>query len=252
VIPSFAGITWEPNIHGGIVVLLAILILPGTVYLVLATNAGARLGFLLALTGFFGWMSIMGVVWWVYGIGPKGREPEWKVQEVVTRSIVNARTPDIAGFPRGWERVELDNPDTTEAVAAADPVLVPPAGATGPKYFESGGYLTIGAFQDGGERHGPFDVLNFRPFNLWHTPHYFVLQVQRSIQATAQPGEAPPAPRADPRAPLVSVVMLRDQGALRVPPATVALFSLVMFGVCANTLHRRDKEAMRLRAEAAT
>jgi hypothetical protein len=247
-----AGITWEPQIHGWVVVLLSILILPGTVYLVLATNTGARLGFLLAVTGFFGWMSIMGIVWWVYGIGPKGRAPEWKAKEVVVGSPANANTRQLLAFPRGWETVKLDDPAATEALAAADPVLVPPAGSTGRQYFESGGYITVNAYEHGGERRGPFNVLNFRPFNLWHTPHYFVLEVRKAIQAEAVAGEAPPPPRPDPSAAPVSVVLLRDLGSLRLEPAAIAIFSLVMFGVCANTLHRRDKIAMAARAEATT
>ena len=32
-------------------------------------TSASRLGFLLALTGLFGWMTIMGLVWWIYGIG---------------------------------------------------------------------------------------------------------------------------------------------------------------------------------------
>jgi len=56
-----AGISWDPNIRGALVVLTAIVLLPGTVYMVLATDTGARLGLLLALTGLFGWMSIMGM-----------------------------------------------------------------------------------------------------------------------------------------------------------------------------------------------
>ena len=207
-----AGITWEPNIHGGLVVLTAIIILPGTVYLVLATNTGARLGFLLALTGFFGWMSIMGVVWWVYGIGPKGRAPEWKAKEVVVSSLANACTSDVAGFPNGWEKLALEDPATTEALAAGDPILVPPAGEPGPKFFDAGGYVTTGAFQKGGERHGPFNVLNFRPFNLWHTPHFFVLQVERSVKVETVAGQAAPTPRADRNAPVISVIMVRDLG----------------------------------------
>ena len=44
----------------------------GSVYLMLATNTGCRLGFLLALTGLIGWMMIMGLVWTMYGIGYQG------------------------------------------------------------------------------------------------------------------------------------------------------------------------------------
>jgi hypothetical protein len=247
-----AGISWEPNIRGALVVLTAVVLLPGTVYMVLATDTGARLGLLLALTGLFGWMSIMGVTWWVYGIGLKGPAPEWKAKEVVEGSLANARTPAVARFPSGWRQLPLEDPQTTEALAAADPVLVPPAGKPGRKYFDAGGYVTVGAFSTGGERYGPFHLLNFRPFNIFHEPHFLVLQVQRSFTPEALPGQAAAAPRASPSAPVVSVILVRDLGAVRREPALVALSSLALFGVCASALHRRDKEAMTARAEVTT
>ena len=246
-----AGITWDPNIRGALVVLTAIVLLPGTVYMVLATDVGARLGLLLALTGLFGWMSIMGITWWVYGIGLKGPPAEWKAKEVVVGNVANARTPALAGFPGGWKQLALEDKETTEALAAADPILVPPAGEPGRKYFETGGYVVVGAYDIGGKRYGPLN-LNFRPFNLWHTPHYLVLQVQRSFKPEVLPGQSAAAPRPAPGAPVVSVILVRDLGALRREPALVALSSLALFSVCASTLHRRDKEAMRVRAEVTT
>ena len=247
-----AGISWEPNIRGALVVLTAFVLLPGTVYMVLATDTGARLGLLLALTGLFGWMSIMGVTWWVYGIGLKGPAPEWKAKEVVEGSLANARAPEAARFPSGWRQLPLEDPQTTEALAAADPILVPPAGQPGRKYFEPGGYVTVGAFSTGGERYGPFHLLNFRPFNVFHEPHLLVLQMQRSFTPPALPGQAAAAPRPDPNAPVVSVILVRDLGAVRREPALVAVSSLALFAVCASALHRRDKEAMKARAEVTT
>ena len=41
-----------------------------------------RLGFLLALTGLMGWMTIMGLVWSMYGIGKQGPAATWKVQDL--------------------------------------------------------------------------------------------------------------------------------------------------------------------------
>jgi hypothetical protein len=247
-----AGISWDPNIRGALVVLTAVILLPGTVYMVLATDTGARLGLLLALTGLFGWMSIMGITWWVYGIGLKGPAPVWKVKEVVQGSLANASTPAVAGFPRNWKQLALEDKEATEALAATDPVLVPPAGEPGRKYFDAGGYITVGAFDTGGERYGPFHLLNFRPFNLWHEPHFFVLQVQRSFKPDALPGQTAAVSRPAPDAPVVSVVLVRDLGSLRRQPAIVALSSIALFSVCASTLHRRDKEAMKARAEVTT
>ncbi len=67
------GIAFDPTIRGWLVVLTGVAILMGSVWLILSTNSGVRMGTLLALTGFFGWMAIMGFTWWLYGIGWNGR-----------------------------------------------------------------------------------------------------------------------------------------------------------------------------------
>ena len=46
-----AGIAWNPGIRGILSVLVGVVVLMGSVWLLLASNVGARLGMLLALTG---------------------------------------------------------------------------------------------------------------------------------------------------------------------------------------------------------
>jgi hypothetical protein len=75
--------TWDPGFRGILTVALASTILLGSVWLIVATNTGSRLGLLIALTGFCGWMTVMGVVWSMYGIGWKGKTPSWEVVDVV-------------------------------------------------------------------------------------------------------------------------------------------------------------------------
>jgi hypothetical protein len=79
-----AGISWDPEIRGILSVLVGVVVLMGSVYLLLGTNVGNRLGFLLAVTGFFGWMVIMGLFWWIQpsATGPAGQAPAWVVTEV--------------------------------------------------------------------------------------------------------------------------------------------------------------------------
>jgi len=62
-------IGWEPEIRGILTVIIGTVALCGSVYLLLGTNIGVRLGFLVALAGLFGWMASMGAIWWAYGIG---------------------------------------------------------------------------------------------------------------------------------------------------------------------------------------
>jgi hypothetical protein len=81
-----AGLDWDVTIRGIAVVLTGTAVLMGSVWLLLATNTGARLGTLLALAGFFGWMVCMGIIWWLFGgggvIGWQGTPPSWKVLEI--------------------------------------------------------------------------------------------------------------------------------------------------------------------------
>ena len=66
---------------------------------------------------------------------------------------------------------------------------------------------------------------------------------------TNLPGTAPQIPVVDEDEPIVSIVMIRNLGNLRVLPAMVTIGSLLIFmGLC-YMLHERDKELMRRRAE---
>ena len=81
---SLAGIAWDPQIRGFLAVLVGVVVLMGSVYLLLGTNLGARLGFLVAISAIFGWCTLMGVTWWVYGnIGMLGEARHWEVEEIV-------------------------------------------------------------------------------------------------------------------------------------------------------------------------
>lgn len=89
------GISWEPEIRGALVVLVGGTVLFGSVWLLLTTNIGNRLGALNALAGFFGWMFILGLIWWVYGFGLIGNAPSWQPKEVVFGSLSTATTASV-------------------------------------------------------------------------------------------------------------------------------------------------------------
>ncbi len=78
-----AGLAWDPEIRGFLAVLTGVVVLMGSVWLLVVTNSGVRLGTLIALAGFFGWMTIMGSIWWIYGIGYAGDAPTWEQVEIV-------------------------------------------------------------------------------------------------------------------------------------------------------------------------
>ena len=74
---SLLAIGWEPELRGLLTVIIGVVVLMGSIYMIMATNMGSRLSFLVTLTGLMGWMALMGATWWIYGIGLKGPEPSW-------------------------------------------------------------------------------------------------------------------------------------------------------------------------------
>lgn len=237
----FSALSWNPEIKGGLYVLLAVLILPGSVYLVLATDTGARLGFQLAAAGLSGFMVLMGAIWWVYGIGPIGPGPTWRPVEVVSGDPSRSGVEVLEDYPDGWRPVDVSDPQVADAQPVVDGALT---GDEGGVFRSAAEYVLVGAGAAGGETYSPLGLPDVRPINIFHKPHYLVVQVQPVVEQEAVPGAAPPVPRADPAAPVYSVLLLRDLGSLRLNPAVATIASALIFGLLVFQLHTRDKEAM--------
>ena len=240
-------LTWEPQVKGALYVVIALVVLPGSCYLLLATNTGARLGFQLAAAGFFGFMVIMGVVWWVYGIGPQGPTPTWKPASIVTGDLARASAPALEDFPKSWEKLEITDPAVADSQPVVDAELVGEAGGDKKRFASSSDFLVVAAYKKGGDTYGPLG-LNFRPLNVFHKPHYLMVQVQQTLEKEAVAGQPAPRPEVDPAATPVAVMLLRDLGAQRRNPAVATLSSLLIFGLLVYQLHTRDKELMAARS----
>lgn len=245
-------LSWEPNVKGGLFVLIAVVVLCGSAQLLLSTNMGSRLGFQLAAAGLFGWFVILGSVWWVYGSGPKGPDPTWKPQLLATGNPAagvtesNAGAKALEGFPNGWKKLELTDPEVADAQPVADLALT--GGEGGTKLFSSPtDYLPVAGYTKGGEDYGPFG-LKTRPLDVFHKPHFLMIQVAPVAKQEAVSGQAAPKPKVDPSAQPVSVVLLRDLGKRRLHTAVFTIASLLVFGLLVNQLHVRDKEAMAKRS----
>jgi hypothetical protein len=235
-------LTWEPQVKGGLYVLLAVLILPGSVYMLLATNTGARLGFQLAAAGLSGFMVIIGITWWMYGIGPQGPSPTWKGRTIVTGEPTASRAEILADFPDGWEKLEITDPEVADAQPVVDGELT--GQGAGGAFKSASEYIVVGAAERGGETYAPLGLPAIRPIDILHKPHYLVVQVQPVIQQETVPGAAPPRPTADTNAPVYTVLLLRDLGHKRLNPAVATISSAMIFGLLVYQLHTRDKEAM--------
>jgi hypothetical protein len=238
------GLTWNPQVRGGLYVFLAVVILCGSGFLILSTNLGGRLGFQVAAAGLTGFLTIIGSVWWVYGIGPKGQPPTWVPRFEIQGDLGQTGGDILNGFPRDWKKLELSDPAVADALPVADTSLT----AAG-MFKSSADFLPVAAIEKGGETYGPFGVFNFRPLNLFHKTHYLIIQVQAVVAQETVPGAAPPRPTVDPNAVPVSVVMVRNLGSLRLNPGVFTLAVGLLFGLLVYQLHTRDKELMALRAK---
>ena len=126
-------VTWDPVLTGYLAVIISVGVLCGSVYLLLATNLGVRLGFLVAWTGLWGWMLLMSLVWWVFGIGWIGSPPGWNVTHVTNypATVLIDEVQQLAAFrvdqpPPGWiEIVVKDTKDDDEKKESSDEIVDP-------------------------------------------------------------------------------------------------------------------------------
>ena len=113
---TLAGITFDLEIRGLLVVGTAVVVLIGSIWLIIATNSGIRHATLVTLAGLMGWMAILGGAWWMYGSGWKGADPSWQtvdinVGDLGASGILEARDlPDPDDLMSAYEMV-VDSED---------------------------------------------------------------------------------------------------------------------------------------------
>lgn len=243
-------IEWSPGLRGVLTVLVGVAVLMGSVYVLLSTNIGGRVGVLVSIAGLSGWMLLMGIVWTIYGIGYKGPLPSWKVSEVVqstSATDLGAAALEDAHDLSSWSQLAADDPRRGEAQAAASAALVAEESPIAETFETESDFKVIDAYDKGGKEK------NF--VNDWlpgpHPVHHAIVQVQRVKPVEVPFGTAPPPAEADPSEPVYSVVLVRDLGALRLPSVTLTIASAIVFGITCNVLHRRDKAVAAARAAAA-
>lgn len=293
-----AGIAYDPEIRGALIFAFCLVFFVGSGWLLLATNVGSRLGFLLAAAGLFGWLTVLSISWWIYGVGAIGDLPEWSVEEVNVgdlsqAQLEEARTllPDNLPDP---EQILADNPEiaaefdegetpTLSEIAAVEDLppevseqlenlegdwAVLPQTAIGDAqsaadaalineqtglFTATSEYVLVGGFEAGGKPDRESDSIIDRVTNritntaqVLNPAHYVVIQVQTSEPTFVPEGNAPLSPTPDPDEPVVSVIMVRDLGTRRLPPAVLAFMWGGLFALTCAQLHRRDRLAEEL------
>jgi len=250
-------INWSPELRGILIVIIAVTVLMGSVYMILGTNLGARLGFIVALTGLAGWMLLMGILWSIYGIGLKGKDPTW--QAVPGRTVLQDNDalykagvfdqpltfPDGTTFPEaaalvkqefiseGWTPLQESDTQFGQAGSAAGTFLEET------NTFAAGEYKVINVFNIGGQRFPKFGRFDFLAF--WHRPHYVVVEVAPIQQTRNEPGRAPAAAVVDDTRQHQYVYMVRNLGTRRQPAFVLVLGSGIIFLTLCWLLHRRER-----------
>jgi hypothetical protein len=118
-----AAIGWDPEIRNVLSVLVGAAVLIGSVYLIVGTNVGLRTGLLVVLACLFGWMTTMGAIWWIYGIGLKGAEPSWQVEEV-NFSDGDFTGLDEAQLETARKLAAIADLPTAQELIAEDPTII--------------------------------------------------------------------------------------------------------------------------------
>lgn len=263
MIATLLAINWEPELRGILTVIMGTAVWMGSIYLILGTNVGARLGFIVTLTGLMGWMALMGAVWWMYGIGLKGDEPSWTqvegrtvIQDVdllAQAGVVEAPllldddvTPEAASQAvaaqldaQGWSQVEESAPEFGQAETSAG-VFLEEEGAFGPGEFDVVAVYEVdppdeSAYPKLGPN-GEFDQIAF-----FHKPYYTLVEVAPFEPLRVEEGRAPTIPVVDETSDRQYVYMVRDLGSLREPAAYITIGSTIAFLALCFFLHRRDR-----------
>jgi hypothetical protein len=248
---------WYPTILGVLVVIAAVVLFLGTVYILLGTNVGARQGFLIAFTGLAGFMVVLTLLWCTTA-SPlntlKGRIPQWKVQEVIA-SPEKSKTTDVHGIKQKSNIAEAT--EASNVKAAVDAALVTKQSTPTVEYTPNDNrfakfqavtnYQILQTWEVGGSNP------QFWKGEFSHTPQYAVVQFCQVVDQTdAQPFGLPPLPpQCDNSPDAVSgyVVLFRDLGSLRFPAFVAFFMSVVLFGLGLLALHWREKDQHALEEE---
>jgi hypothetical protein len=263
MLSTLLAIGWEPELRGILTVMIGTAVWMGSIYLILGTNLGARLGFMVAFAGLAGWIALMGAVWWMYGIGLKGDDASWQqvpgrtvIQEVdllheagvLDEQIPYTSEDDPAEAStavaeqlesQGWVAVEASAPEFGQAEASAT-VFLEEEGA-----FSAGEFKVTNVWEvDPPDEsawpklgpNGEFDQIAF-----FHKPYYTLVEVAPLVELREEPGRAPIQPEIDATRQRQYVYMIRDLGSLRQPAAYITIGSTLIFLLMCWLLHRRDR-----------
>jgi uncharacterized membrane protein (DUF106 family) len=243
---------WYPTILGVLVVVAAIALFIGSIYLLLGTNLGARLGFLVTFTCLMGFMLVLSILWLTTASpleSPKGRVASWSVVENVT-DITKAKTEAVRDIAK--KENKASQTDASNVLAAVDAALitkvstptvkVTPNDNRFAKFDDVTQFMVLQTYTIGGS--DP----QFWKGEVNHAPKYAVVEYCKTatqVQTFGLP-PLPPECASGADAQRGFVVAKFDYGTLRLPPFVVIVITAILFGLGLLLLHWREKDQMEL------
>lgn len=236
---------WDPTILGLLVFVSALGLFCGSVYLLLATNLGARLGFLVAGACLSGFMVLLSLMWITTATplnSPRGRIAQWTVKEVISIPS-ESKIGAVQGFFDWTDTIpdeDLANlrPSMDGALVTAQPAVNEKAPEQPFALFQSAtGYLTGSDYAMTAKEIGGEDKLL-----VFHEPRYAVVQFCPAAAATTDGLGHTSDPKCDPAQPPKFAVLAYDLGSLRQPPWLYFFGSLVLFLLSLRGLHWYEQD----------
>jgi hypothetical protein len=245
--PTLAGL-WYPTILGVLVVVAAVTLFLGSVYLLLGTNLGARLAFLVTFTSLMGFMMVLSLLWLTTASpleSPKGRVASWSVVENVS-DLSKAKTTAVHGA--NTKANKASDIDASNVAAAVDAALITKVSTPTVTYTPND------------NRFAKFQAItDFMVLQTWtvggsdpqfwkgefnHSTKYAVVEYCATAQVEQTFGlpPLPPECASGADAQYGYLVVKYDYGTLRLPPFVVFVIVTILFGLGLLMLHWREKD----------
>jgi hypothetical protein len=232
---------WDPTIIGILAPVAGVFLFCGSVYLLLSTNLGARLGFLVAASALTGFMVLLSTLWLTTNTpleSPKGRAASWKVVEI-DKSLSDSKIAAVRDIQQNGKLLPPQQATTIRSFLDSALVRVnPPYGVKPPnqpyaQYQQSSNYITddptqgLKTYQTGGGS----------KYYVWHHPEYAAVLLCDAQQVTVPFGKPPPLPKCDPDVPKKIAVLEYDFGSTRLPPVCYLIGAIILFTLSILGLH---------------
>jgi len=245
---------WYPTILGTLVGVAALALFCGSIYVLLGTNLGARLGFLVAFTGVTGFMVLLTILWMTTA-SPintlKGTIPSWQVIGVTSNPATDKALPaEVRDIAKDGKAVPMTVQQQVKAAADGRLVIAQPT-ANIPLAPNQNNFAQFSASTDYMEttyREVGGSTPHLISWQFNHKPLYAVVGFCAVAPDTLPFGLPPPPPTCDttPGAKHGYVVLQYNYGSLRLPPVVAFISSLILFSLGLLGLHWRERDEREL------